>query len=265
MYDHSITRSLALSTGSYDILRRLKRRFLRRDEVEALNNDVRFYSQLLPSEPLCFDVGANIGVKAEAMLEAGAEVVAIEPQLDLIPRLEARCSSLGKMSVIAAGAADEPGIRLLRKHESQGRTSFRGDWPGTTVETREAAVITLDMVIEFHGVPDYIKIDVEGYEYEVVSGLSSVPNVLSIEFHEDRVEEVKTGECLRRLNRLGYKKANVTGANSLKFLYDKWIDIEKLGQMLPDLLPESETHRRGDIFVTHSDTVIERTDRSNRP
>src|SRR4249920_1319317 len=39
----------------------------------------RFYSQFIGRRSLCFDVGANVGTRAEIFLSLGATVVAVEP------------------------------------------------------------------------------------------------------------------------------------------------------------------------------------------
>src|SRR5262249_60695009 len=47
----------------------------------------------------------------------------------------------------------------------------------------EVNVVTLDSLIDEFGVPDYIKIDVEGFDLEVLRGLSQPIALLSVEFN----------------------------------------------------------------------------------
>ena len=43
-------------------------------------------------------------------------------------------------------------------------------------------VTTLDALIERHGVPSFVKVDAEGFEEEVLQGLSRSIKALSFEF-----------------------------------------------------------------------------------
>jgi FkbM family methyltransferase len=69
--------------------------------------------------------------------------------------------------------------------------------------------ITLDDLIKKHGTPDFIKIDVEGYEQEVVSGLSKSVSLLGLEWHEEDYDSVVNS--VNHLISLGFKEFGVIG------------------------------------------------------
>jgi len=69
-------------------------------------------------------------------------------------------------------------------------------------------VVTLDSLIKEYGTPDYIKIDVEGYEYEVLRGLTSKQKTLAFEWHEEDLETLFSG-C-DHLENLGYTEFGIT-------------------------------------------------------
>ncbi len=69
---------ISIATGLYHSARWLSRR-IHPHQLRALRDDIELYQSLLPPGVLCFDVGANTGEKAEALLEAGARVVAFDP------------------------------------------------------------------------------------------------------------------------------------------------------------------------------------------
>ncbi len=63
------------------------------------------------------------------------------------------------------------------------------------------ATITIDQLIEEYGVPDYVKIDVEGSEWQVIKGLSQPVRLLSFEAILPLFWE-ETMACLNRLSGL---------------------------------------------------------------
>jgi FkbM family methyltransferase len=226
------------------------------------------YSRVHPSSrPLVFDVGANIGAKTELYLRNGAKVVCFEPQAGCVDALRKRFRGNGRVVVVptALGAhigeaemsicTQENAISTFAEVWKTGR--FK-DWVWDRVEI--VPVTTLDAVIERHGMPFYCKIDVEGFEQSVLSGLTRQIPVLSFEFCAEGLDE--TQACLDLLSRLGYAAFNaclgetrvyalpaaVSSAelmNHLRSMSDPlaWGDVyAAVGSRIPDskLLPSSK-------------------------
>ena len=76
----------------------------------------------------------------------------------------------------------------------------------------ETEMTTLDKLIEKFGVPSFVKIDVEGYEYEVLCGLSQRVSALSFEFTPERLEEAAL--CMARCAALGMSELAVSYGES---------------------------------------------------
>jgi len=69
--------------------------------------------------------------------------------------------------------------------------------------------ITIDSMIERYGMPDLIKIDVEGYELNVLSGLTQKANDICFEWHEEEKDNLY--KILEHLQSLGYEQFGVIG------------------------------------------------------
>ena len=99
-------------------------------------------------------------------------------------------------------------------------------------ETVEVPVTTLDALIERYGVPRFCKIDVEGYEAEVLAGLSEPVPGLSVEFVSGGLEVAVA--CVRRLEALGSYEFNAIRGERRTFLFDGWQTGESMARWLRD-------------------------------
>lgn len=91
-------------------------------------------------------------------------------------------------------------------------------------ETRMVQTTSLDALIKQYGRPYLIKVDVEGYELQVLKGLSTKEGKICFEWHEESSTELY--DCLDRLKELGYEEFGILGffeeGDSFKFLqYDE--------------------------------------------
>jgi FkbM family methyltransferase len=242
-------KQISIATGLYRPARWLSRR-MRAWERREFDGDVDLYRALLPPGAVCFDVGANVGRKSEALLRAGAaRVVSFEPNPQVLPELRARCAPWKNCTVVAAAVGSAGGIAPLYVRRYHGRSGLARDWADDIVDTCHVPVVTLDSAISFFGRPDYCKIDVEGYELEVLSGLSQPIPLLSFEFalREDYVQ--KAIACLERVNRFSPGKVNVTPAEASAFHFREWDRLERFRHWFPGDLKASLPGGYGDIFV----------------
>jgi FkbM family methyltransferase len=69
--------------------------------------------------------------------------------------------------------------------------------------------ITLDRLIKNFGNPDLIKIDVEGYEFHVLSGLTKKAGLICFECHEEETD--KLAKIIEHLLKIGYNKFGLIG------------------------------------------------------
>lgn len=127
-----------------------------------------------------WDVGANVGAYVTSFLERVGDqghVVAIEP----VPSNAAQLALLGsreRLTVVEAALATTDGEMSLVVSGESGETSSIGDGPGALhVRVARGDTLLSDGIPQ----PQIVKIDVEGFERDVLEGMSDVlPAVRSV-------------------------------------------------------------------------------------
>lgn len=171
-------------------------------------------TEFLRKNDLVFDVGASVGDKTAVYVAAGCRVVAFEPEPVSFAKLKDRFADNPNVTVVNEGLADRPGyltLRICRKARTI--STFAPHWQtGRFARYRwedevKVPVTTLDVAIADYGFPRFIKIDVEGYELQVLRGLSSPVSYLSVEFAGEF--PVSMAMKVLRMTELGYREFNL--------------------------------------------------------
>jgi len=188
------------------------------------------YQRLLRDGFVAIDVGANIGaltLPLAASVGASGLVIAAEPtryaydklvdQISLNADLKSRIRA---RQVMLMGRADIALPSALPSSWPLSRTDgAHEDHLGISKDTQGTIVMTLDALIKAEGVQriDLIKLDVDGYEIEVLRGASYVLNEFApaIIFEHAPYTLVEKGyepeELLAILRRAGYRFYHLNG------------------------------------------------------
>jgi FkbM family methyltransferase len=175
----------------------------------AQNTEMEFYRQFLRPKALVFDIGANNGSKSEVFLRMGARVVAVEPDSRCCQLLRNRFVFQRRFGLVPNAAGRTSGkLELFVDKPGSAYNTFSPKWRDLT-HSRSCAsayvdVTTVDVMISDHGLPDFLKIDVEGFEYDVLLGLTMAVPIVSLEANLPTFRE----EALHCLERLFYLDAN---------------------------------------------------------
>jgi len=205
-----------------------------------------------------FDVGAHVGDRVASFRRLGARVVAVEPQRPMVKALRLLYGRDRLVTIEAVAVGAQPGrARMLINSDNPTVSSVSPAFveaahnaPGwETQRWRESAdieVTTLDLLIARHGVPAFIKIDVEGFEAEALAGLSHAVPALSFEF--TTIQKDVAFACIERCAEMGYARFNAALGES-QALVGSWRSASEIARWLTEL-PHSANS--GDIYVVSS-------------
>jgi FkbM family methyltransferase len=214
------------------------------------------YARFVKPGDLVFDVGSHVGDRIAAFRRLGARVVACEPNPPLVKTLRLIYGRDAQVTVepVAVGAApgeiemrinvDNPTVSTASKDFLKASQGAEGWQDQVWDKSIKVAVTTLDGLIARHGLPAFMKIDVEGFEAEALAGLTQPVQALSFEF--TTIQRDVAHACVRRCAELGYARYNAALGESQQMVHDSWQSAEAIGQWL-GALPMSANS--GDVYA----------------
>jgi FkbM family methyltransferase len=217
-----------------------------------------FLKKVLPilRNPVCMDVGANIGEYALLCRKYGASrVLAFEPVPEIFnrlaentasdPRIKCMQTAVGEYSgTTSIFIPDDPGLSLLGSRDITITEVADRDNKKMTV-----GLITLDDFINHCGVQvDLVKIDVEGFEIEVLRGaarmLADMRPVVQFEFNSHHMyrrqnltdfSDILCGYSLYRLSRASLHPLDPRDYLANLFAYQNIVAIPTEKQSIREL------------------------------
>lgn len=218
----------------------------------------QFIGQVDPEHPpLVFDVGANLGNRTKIFLRLGAKVIAFEPQQKCAEYLRTVLKGAPRFELVTKALGDKPGHAEMLVSNAHVLSTLSQEWTEATRQSgrfsryewngrQRVEIITLDSVIAKYGVPVFVKIDVEGFEYQVLSGLSQPVPYISIEFTAERIED--TYRCMDHLDALGRASFRISLGESMEFCHPEWLSAKDTRELLGQLI-ERDRLAWGDVYI----------------
>jgi FkbM family methyltransferase len=164
--------------------------------------------------PLIVDVGMSTGEDTEFYLAKGFRVLAIEANPDLVSEVGDRLRQYitdGRLTIVHAAVAETPGELEFHISEDAGWSSVNAARAGSALNVPSRSIRVpaerLDLILNGHGTPYYVKIDIEGADAVAVRALQRLPAPPTfVSFESDLLAPDETIELLDLLVRLGYRR-----------------------------------------------------------
>jgi FkbM family methyltransferase len=211
---------------------------------------------ILNENDLVFDVGCNIGNKTAEYLMYNTKVIGFEPQPNCVKQLINRFKDSNNVIIEPIGLDAKKGESFIYEASHDTISSMSEEFINTVKKERfngynwgnkiPIKVNKLDNMIRKYGKPKYIKIDVEGYELNVLKGLTYPIDVISIEFTPELCQtsidcinymESINGECIYNY---GYREDK-------DFKFENWLSKNEMIEYISSI--HDYNFEFGDIYI----------------
>ncbi len=237
--------------------------WMRPSTYKRIQKDRLFYKKLMQDvkgKKIIFDVGANRGEKSRVFSEIADIVIAFEPSGNLSKVLSVIFKNSNVQIINCALGSEKTSLNYYEIECKDGYSSLSEKHidairskeilnPKDIITSSIVQVETLDNYITKYGKPQFIKIDVEGYEYEVLKGLKTPVALLSFEINLPDFRE-ETINCINYLSALSnnqYKFNIINDLNDMNFLFKDNLTSEEAINYISNT---KETFMEAFVFLT---------------
>ena len=216
----------------------------------------KLYARFVRTGSLAFDIGSHVGDRIGSFRRCGARVVALEPQPDCARVIRAVYEGDRDVTLVESACGPKPGKLTLHINSANPTVTTAsqdfvkaaegaGGWEGQRWDKAiEVPVTTLDALIAQYGRPDFVKIDVEGFEADVLAGLSKPLPALSFEL--TTIQRDVAYQCLDRLAALGPYRFDIALGESQQLTFGTDVSKDEMAAHIADLPHNANS---GDVYA----------------
>lgn len=205
---------------------------------------------------LLFDIGANHGIYTDENRSKYESCILVDANSVLIQELLKKYQNDMNVHVIHGIVSNKESETFYISNADQISTAdpewinqsrFSKSYTWAPVEG--VPTISLDTLVKTYGEPDVIKIDVEGYEYNVLLSLTKKVPKLCFEWAEEKKREILLS--LEYLQKLGFTKYHIQMEDEYTYEVDEsaWQDFSTTYNLMNMLCEPNRKNRWGMIWA----------------
>jgi FkbM family methyltransferase len=206
-----------------------------------LEEDYIFYKSILgDGKKLIIDIGANQGNKTLIFERLANKVISVDPDKENYRILNSRFGQNKGIKIVNKAVGEKEGeatFFIFGDKDAYNTISEKqkeivsNDRDAKPIGSYKVQITTLQQLVDEFGIPDYVKIDVEGYEKNVIQGLKTNLPFLSVEANLPAFTE-ETIWCIQYLNTLADGKAKFNYVITTKWEFPDFVDAQTMETFL---------------------------------
>jgi FkbM family methyltransferase len=172
---------------------------------------------------LLFDIGSNVGLWALKNYNENTKIICVEASTNTFKKLVT--NTLGKNINCLNYAVTSSNEEFIDFFEAEANTisTLDEEWLNSSksrfykykYNKIQTKTISLDKLVSDYGIPDILKVDVEGAENIVLKSLNSPTKIICFEWASEWNE--KTFDAINHLESLGYTKFNIQDGDNYTY------------------------------------------------